>query len=87
MDAGHYIPKSVGGSALYFHEKNVHPQCTGCNRFRHGHLTQYALRLQQKYGPGILQELDKLRGQPFVKSELEALIKLYTEKIKTNAPR
>jgi hypothetical protein len=30
-DAGHFIPKSVGGLALYFHEDNVHFQCKRCN--------------------------------------------------------
>lgn len=83
FDAGHYIPKSTGGAALYFHEKNVHPQCTGCNRFRHGNLTQYALRLQKKYGTGILVELDKLRGQQWNRKELERLLAHYTNLIKT----
>jgi hypothetical protein len=83
MDAGHYIPKSTGGAGLYFHEKNVHPQCTGCNRFRHGNLTQYALRLQQKYGNNILKELDAMRGQVWQKRELERLLEYYTLRVKT----
>lgn len=29
--AGHFIPKSVGGIALYFNEENVHGQCYNCN--------------------------------------------------------
>jgi hypothetical protein len=29
--AGHFIPKSVGGLALYFDEENVHCQCYNCN--------------------------------------------------------
>jgi hypothetical protein len=82
FDAGHYIPKSTGGAALYFHEKNVHPQCTGCNRFRHGNLTQYALRLQNRYGNKILTELDTLRGQPWSRKELERLLVYYTAKVK-----
>ena len=31
MQAGHFIPKSVGGIALYFNEDNVHAQCYNCN--------------------------------------------------------
>lgn len=31
MHAGHFIPKSVGGITLYFHEDNVHAQCYNCN--------------------------------------------------------
>jgi hypothetical protein len=84
FDAGHYIPKSTGGAALYFHEKNVHPQCTGCNRFRHGNLTVYALRLQQKYGTGVLEELHKLRGQQWNRKELERLLAHYTSLINRN---
>lgn len=82
FDAGHYIPKSTGGAALYFNERNVHPQCTGCNRFRHGNLTAYALRLQTKYGTEILKELDALRGQPWDKRELERLLAYYTARVK-----
>lgn len=29
--AGHFVPKSVGGLALYFHEENVNCQCYNCN--------------------------------------------------------
>lgn len=56
-DAGHYIPKTAG-LAVYFDEKNVNAQCTGCNRFRHGNLSQYALALRRKYGETILEELE-----------------------------
>lgn len=55
--AGHYIPKSLGLS-IYFEERNVHPQCPGCNKWRHGNLAPYALFLLKTYGPTILEELD-----------------------------
>ena len=61
-DAGHYVPKTAG-LALYFDEKNVNCQCTACNRFRHGNLSQYALALRQKYGEKILEELEWKRRQ------------------------
>lgn len=79
QDAGHYIPKSVGGSNLYFNERNVHAQCTACNRFRHGNLHQYALRLQEKYGPAILQWLEAYRKKsvPYNAAELTLLIAYY----------
>lgn len=60
MDAGHYIPKSLG-LAVYFEEKNVHPQCSGCNRFRHGNQTKYALYLLKTYGNDVLHALDALQ--------------------------
>lgn len=82
MDAGHYIPKSTGGAALYFHEKNVHPQCTACNRFRHGNLTQYALKLRSTYGDTILEELNALRGKSWDRRELERLMEYYNAKMR-----
>lgn len=75
MDAGHYIPKSVSLS-LRFDERNVHPQCTACNRFRHGNLTQYALALEKKYGANILEQLDSERHKfaKFSRTDYEIMI-------------
>lgn len=88
LDAGHYIPKSVGGANLYFNEKNVHPQCTACNRFRHGNLHQYALRLQEKYGSSILQWLEAYRkdSSPYNPAELTLLINHYKKLNETRKP-
>lgn len=56
--AGHYKPKSVTGLSLRYNEKNVHCQCKKCNHFKSGNLSVYALKLEEQYGYGILQELD-----------------------------
>ena len=84
LDAGHYIAKT-GGLSIYFEEKNLAPQCTGCNRFRHGNLAQYALYLIGKYGDQILEELDWKRKQTISISngEYKKLIEVYKEKIKS----
>ena len=81
-DAGHYIPKTAG-LALYFDEKNVNAQCTSCNRFRHGNLSQYALALRRKHGEQILEELEWKRRLITKITELDyvELIKLYKKKI------
>lgn len=80
MDAGHYIPKSIS-LALRFYVKNVNVQCTACNRFRHGNLTEYALALKKKYGDGILEELDEIRregeGHRISESEYQELYDKY----------
>lgn len=83
LDAGHYNPKT-DGLAMYFEEKNVHPQCTGCNRFRHGNLGKYALYLRKRYGDQILEELDWKSRQKTKITELdyERLIKYYKNKLK-----
>lgn len=62
IHAGHYIAKSMG-SAIYFHEQNVHPQCVACNLWRRGNLTLYALFLRKTYGTEILEQLDALRRE------------------------
>lgn len=55
--AGHFIPKSAGGLALYFHEDNVHGQCAGCNLFLQGNQYIYG----QKLGKKKADELYKLK--------------------------
>ncbi len=82
-DAGHYIPKTICGEYLYFSEIAVNCQCTGCNRFKHGNLSEYAVRLQRKYGQGILLLLDeeKVVKKPMLVSEMENLILFYEKKV------
>jgi hypothetical protein len=82
MDCGHFIPKSVGGAALYHNLANLRIQCVGCNRFRHGNLTVYAMKLEKEQ-PGILDELHALRGQSWSKKQLEADIEKFTKLTKT----
>lgn len=83
LDAGHYHAGSTS-LRLFFDERNVHPQCTACNRFRHGNLTAYAVALRKKYGEGILEELDALRHQPvkYSRSDYEGFIQIYQDKLK-----
>ncbi len=82
MDAGHYIPRTAGLS-IYFEEKNVHCQCTTCNRWKHGDLTKYALRLREKYGENILDELDQQRRKIIKISipEYQEKINFYKKKL------
>lgn len=81
MSAGHYHPRTDGLS-LYFDEQNVHPQCNGCNMFRSGNLTRYAIYLRKTYGDGILEELDRRRRlfRKISTDEYEQLIQEYKEK-------
>lgn len=46
--AGHFIPKSAGGLALYFHEDNVHAQCAKCNLFLSGNQYIYGTNLGEE---------------------------------------
>ncbi len=75
--AGHFIPKSVGGLALYFHEDNVHGCCYHCNINLGGNLWEYG----KKLGDKRVSELYKLKQQitkdyPFIEK-----ITYYKEKL------
>lgn len=84
MHAGHYIAGNACGLSLFFDERNVNTQCPGCNTFRHGNLSEYAIGLERKYGHGILQDLKTCkRPKEYwpVKKWEETVIK-YKEKVK-----
>jgi len=79
--AGHFIAKSVGGIALYFHPGNVHCQCMRCNIWLGGHQWEYGQRLGKekvdmlyalKNGPP--QKWDALRYETEIEN-YKALIK------------
>jgi len=81
LHAGHYIRASAG-LATYFDEQNVHAQCYACNIWRDGNSDEYALRLQEKYGPEILNELNRrkhtiVKDFPFLEK-----IEHYKQKVK-----
>lgn len=82
FQAGHYIPQSIA-LALVFDERNVQVQEGGCNLFRNGNPTVYAVELRKKYGDGILEELQSLRRENFkyYRSDYEEMIQTYTEKL------
>ena len=63
MHAGHYIPKSAGGIALYFHEQNVHAQCYNCNINLSGNSDIYSQKIIEKYGQETLDHLRQLRNE------------------------
>lgn len=55
LHAGHYIH-----GRLDFSELNLHGSCVGCNTYRGGNLTQYALYLIRTKGNGILETIDQM---------------------------
>jgi len=83
MQAGHYIKRSR--KMLKFDERNVRPQCQRCNLFLDGNQDAFAVRLEQEYGYGILQELDKVKWQEkrFTRKELLDLSDKYEQKRNT----
>lgn len=58
MQAGHFIPGRRG--LTFFDERNVHPQDSGCNLFKHGNLIPYYEFMVKTYGQGVIEELKEL---------------------------
>lgn len=56
--AGHYLPKSACNLEYYFHERNVHCQCAGCNLFLHGNAPAYRKFIVRQYGKKTLDDLE-----------------------------
>ena len=82
QQAGHFIPKG-SYSDTEFDEINVNCQCASCNTFKHGNLTEYTLRLIDKYGREVVDDLQrrKYKTKKWKVEELEALIEIYKEKL------
>ena len=84
--AGHYRhnserSQSLGGNALWFDLRNINAQCNACNNYRSGNLNEYAIFLEKKHGPGILQELNTLWLTPkkWTRAEIEEKRRQFTE--------
>ena len=78
LEASHFIPRQH--AATRWDERNVHGACAYCNRWQHGNLAEYYVRLVRQYGQATVDELMRLKRQPahFTRSDLEALIERYS---------
>ncbi len=72
IHAGHFIPKSVGGLALYFHEENCYAQCYNCNINLGGNQYIYG----QKLGEEKVKQLYELKKLTTKWSEEDYLSKI-----------
>jgi len=80
MQNGHYISRSK--LATRFDEENCRPQCVGCNIFKKGNYTAYALRLNRE-DPELLERLERKSNKIFKISNeyLENIIIITKNKI------
>lgn len=76
--AGHFIARSVGGLALYFHEDNVHGCCYHCNINLGGNTWEYG----KKLGDEKVKELYALKGKITKDFPYASLISHYTSLVK-----
>lgn len=83
VDCGHYVPRNHKNTR--FDEQNCHGQCRRCNRFQNGNMDVYSLKMIEKYGKNILNEMQKRKNiiKQWSVSELEERIEYYKSKVKT----
>jgi len=79
MHAGHYIPRSIGGLSLYFHEQNVHAQCYSCNIHKSGNWPAYRKFILNKYGEEVEKQLMELKDKGYRQITSEEYIALTEE--------
>jgi hypothetical protein len=58
LEAGHYIPISKS-QKLRYDLRNIHGQCSYCNRFLYGNYKQYRIGLINRYGIEFVESLEK----------------------------
>lgn len=80
---GHYVERNKIGTR--FDERNSNAQCVNCNVWKKGNLRIYAIKLEEKYGHGVLQELQELaqsnQGKKMNRTEIESKIAYYKQKV------
>lgn len=81
MGGGHYIAKGACGADYYFHEKNVHAQCTHCNLTLEGNRPAYRAFIIKKYGQEVLEDLENNYWRPNKEYPYEEKYRYYTELI------
>ena len=70
MQGGHFIQGRY--NSILFIDDNVHPQCVGCNIFKHGALIEYYDYMIKTYGQKRIDELKQLKNK-IVKFTVEYL--------------
>jgi hypothetical protein len=79
LQNGHFCPRQH--MATRFDERNNNAQCFACNMFYGGRPDAYAVRLEAKYGVGIVKELHDLARttKQWTVAELKELITKYQQ--------
>lgn len=79
QNAGHFRHKR-----LDFDEININCQCVRCNKWLHGNLAVYGVRLVEKYGLERIKDLHKRADEfkPYTKEQLEIIIARYSNLLK-----
>lgn len=82
MGGGHYIAKAACGAEYYFHEKNVHAQCTDCNLKLEGNRPVYGRRIREVYGEAVAHDLETNYHNPCPDYPYEEKIAYYKKLVR-----
>jgi hypothetical protein len=86
--AGHYIKAELCSLKFRYDERNIHSQCSVCNKWRAGNTIEYRKNLIGKYGEELVKELEfgyaqsKKRSTTASRIYLETLIEYYKTVVK-----
>lgn len=82
MHAGHFVSRVR--SATMFDVRNVHAQCYACNIHKKGNGAEYAVRIIERYGEDVLNELvtKSRETHKFTYEELEGIYQMSKQGLK-----
>lgn len=80
--AGHFISRRH--MSVRWDERNVHPQCCGCNTFNGGALDEYSAYIINSYGMNTFDNLRAMKNQTvkWTRDQLQTLIARYESAVK-----
>jgi hypothetical protein len=79
---GHFLPRG-GYPGLTFHPDNSRVQCSGCNVFKHGNITEFRIRLIEEIGIKAVEDLEARRHEQvkLMRNDYIVLIELFQSEI------
>ena len=82
IHAGHFQSRSH--RATRWNEYNVNAQCCGCNTFKSGEQYRHGKAIEDKFGTGMANKMEKLASttKKFTIKELEAEVEYYNKQVK-----
>ena len=82
MGGGHFVSAGASPPSLYFHEDNVHAQCTDCNLKLEGNHYVYGIKLGKKKAEELIDLRRKLQGEVWSIDQYKEKCIEYEQKLK-----
>ncbi len=82
-EAGHFLASRR--NSIIFEESGIHPQCSGCNKYKSGNPASYEIYMRNLYGQPMIDHLRHLRDNvsvTFSREELCQRLAEYKQRIK-----